>query len=145
MAPLDQAEATQPQQRLGATPGDGSDPLGPARGQHHTHGSNCGREGSSATSATRGFPLRVSVSTASRSPSISLSQVAPWHDHTRRGGTRSGATLDGRPGDGESPAPSAGAARASGGRVTLLDGAPGDGAASAGRMGDLDTAGLAPR
>jgi len=48
-------------------------------------------------------------------------------------------------GDGESPAPSASVARASGGRVTLLDGAPGDGAASAGRMGDLDTPGLAPR
>jgi hypothetical protein len=36
-SPLDQAQAAQPQQRLGTTSRDGSDPLGPARGQHHTH------------------------------------------------------------------------------------------------------------
>jgi hypothetical protein len=35
--PLGQAQATQPQQRLGATPGDGLEPLGPASGQHHAH------------------------------------------------------------------------------------------------------------
>jgi hypothetical protein len=35
--PLDQAQPTQPQQRLGATPGDRLEPLGPARGQHHAH------------------------------------------------------------------------------------------------------------
>jgi hypothetical protein len=33
--PLDQAQAPQPEQRLGATPGDRCQPLGLARGQHH--------------------------------------------------------------------------------------------------------------
>ena len=74
--------------------GDRSDPLGSARGQHHPRQQRRPR-GRSATSDTR--DLRVSVSTASRSPSISFSQVAPRHDHTRRGGTPAGATLDGRP------------------------------------------------
>jgi hypothetical protein len=34
--PLDQAQATQPEKGLGATPGDRFQPLGPARGQHPT-------------------------------------------------------------------------------------------------------------
>jgi len=35
--PLDQAQAPHPEQHLGATPSDGFQPFGPARGQHHTH------------------------------------------------------------------------------------------------------------
>jgi hypothetical protein len=35
--PLDQAQATQPQQGLGAAPGEGLEALGPAGGEHHTH------------------------------------------------------------------------------------------------------------
>ena len=35
--PLDQAQPPQPEQRLGATPGDRCQPLGLARGQHHPH------------------------------------------------------------------------------------------------------------
>ncbi len=35
--PFDQAQATQPEQGLGATPGDGFQPLGPAGGQHHPY------------------------------------------------------------------------------------------------------------
>ena len=56
--PLDQAQAAQPQQRLGATPSDRSDPLGPARGQHHTHPRQQHRPGgNSAASATRRLPF----------------------------------------------------------------------------------------
>jgi hypothetical protein len=35
--PLDQAQAAEAKQRLGAAPGDRGQPLGPARGQHHPH------------------------------------------------------------------------------------------------------------
>jgi hypothetical protein len=35
--PFDQAQATQPEQGLGGTPGERFQPLGPARSQHDTH------------------------------------------------------------------------------------------------------------
>ena len=76
--PLDQAQAAQPQQRLRSTSGDRSDPLGPARGQHHTHPRQHYHPGRQLRSLSHPpSPLRVSVPSASPSPSVSFSQVAP--------------------------------------------------------------------